>query len=128
MDEDIPQSVLEYGFDFDWDESDVWRLDYPNEDMNIEELEWHLDVPFWENGGKDYSLCPRDVLNNPEKYKEHYDRIMNSDINYPIDVMFNKGRYVILDGVHRLVKSKLLGMKYANVRIIPRDEIKNISK
>lgn len=25
----IPESVLEYGFDFDWDEKDVWKLDYP---------------------------------------------------------------------------------------------------
>lgn len=128
MGEEIPQSVLEYGFDFDWDESDVWGLVYPSESMSIEELEWHLDVPFWEYDGRDYSLCPRDVLNSPEKYKEHYDRIKGSDINYPIDVMFNKGRYVILDGVHRLLKCKMLGMKDVSVRIIPREEIKNISK
>lgn len=53
---------------------------------------------------------------------------MNSDIKYPIDIMENKGRYVILDGLHRLIKYKILGYKKVNVRIIPRTEIKNISK
>ena len=63
-----------------------------------------------------------------EKYKEQYDRIMNADIEYPIDIMENKGKYVILDGLHRLVKCKLLGYEKVNVRIIPRTEIPNISK
>ncbi len=128
MEENIPESVLEYGFDFDWDESDVWALDYPTEEMDISELEWHLDVPFWDYGDGTYNLTPNQVISDREKYMEHYDRVMNSDINYPIDVMFNKGRYVILDGCHRLVKCKFLGMKKVNVRIIPREEIKHLSK
>ena len=53
---------------------------------------------------------------------------MQSDIAYPIDVMANKDRLVILDGLHRLVKCKLLGMNKVKVRIIPRSEIPNISK
>ena len=60
--------------------------------------------------------------------KIKYDRIMESDISYPIDVMPNKDRLVILGGLHRLVKCKLLGMNKIKVRIIPRSEIKNISK
>ena len=67
-------------------------------------------------------------MNDKEKYKEQYDRIMNADIEYPIDIMENKGKYVILDGLHRLVKCKLLGYEKVNVRIIPRTEIPNISK
>lgn len=27
----IPDSVLEYGFDFNWDEKDVWKLEYPTQ-------------------------------------------------------------------------------------------------
>ena len=53
---------------------------------------------------------------------------MQSDITYPIDVMANKDRLVILDGLHRLVKCKLLGMDKVKVRIISRSEIPNISK
>jgi len=61
----IPDSVLEYGFDFDWDEKDVWALDYEAEEMPIGTLEWHFDVPFWNWANKWYVLTPNEVLNNP---------------------------------------------------------------
>lgn len=126
--ENIPKSVLEYGFDFDWDEKDVWNLDYPVEQMKIETLEWHFDIPFWDWNNECYNLTPNQVIEDKEKYMEQYDRIMKSNIDYPIDIMENKGRYVILDGLHRLTKYKILGFKEIKVRIIPRNEIKNISK
>lgn len=125
---DIPDSVLEYGFDFDWDEKDVWDLDYPVQEIATEILEWHFDVPFWDWHNERYVLKPRDVINNPEKYKSEYERIMNADISYPIDVMANKERLVILDGLHRLVKCYLLGMDKVKVRIISKSEIPNISR
>jgi len=53
---------------------------------------------------------------------------MNSNLNYPIDIMQNKGRWLILDGLHRLIKSKILGMKKVKIRKIPRFEIPNILK
>ena len=128
MNKEIPQSVLEYGFDFDWDEKDVWKLDYPEQEISIEILEWHFDIPFWNWNNEWYVLKPLDVINNPIKYKSQYDRVMQSDITYPIDVMMNKDRLVILDGLHRLVKCKFLGMNKVKVRIISRSEIPNISK
>lgn len=124
----IPESILEYGFDFDWDEQDVWKLDYPTQEIVTEILEWHFDRPFWNWDSEWYVLKPIDVINNPNKFKSEYDRIMNSDISYPIDIMENKGRLVILDGLHRLVKCKILGMDKVKVRIIPRSEIPNIAK
>lgn len=124
----IPESVLEHGFDFDWNEEDVWKLNYPTQEIALEILEWHFNIPFWNWNNEWYILKPIDVINNPQKYKLQYDRVMASDISYPIDVMVNKERLVILDGLHRLVKCKLLGMNKVKVRIIPRKEIPNISK
>ena len=124
----IPESVLEHGFDFDWNEEDVWKLNYPTQEIALEILEWHFNIPFWDWNNEWYILKPIDVINNPQKYKLQYDRVMASDISYPIDVMVNKERLVILDGLHRLVKCKLLGMNKVKVRIIPRKEIPNISK
>lgn len=60
--EDIPQSVLEYGFDFDWDEKDVWKLNYPVEQIEIEALEWHLNIPFWNWNDSCYNLTPNQVI------------------------------------------------------------------
>lgn len=125
---EIPKSVLEYGFDFSWDEEEVWKLKYPMEEIDISELEWHFEIPFWDWKDGHYNLTPNQVLDAPDKYADQYERVMNSDISYPIDIMENKGRYVILDGLHRLVKCKILRMNKVNVRIIPHSEIKNISK
>lgn len=33
---EIPKSVLEFGFNSDWDEESVWKLNYPKEDLDID--------------------------------------------------------------------------------------------
>ena len=126
--EKLPDIIKEVGFDFDWGAERVWALKYPAEEMDIKELEWHFDIPFHWHAGEIYNLTSREIIENPEKYKEEYERTMKSDLAYPIDIMMNKGRWLILDGLHRLMKAKILGMKSVRVRKIPRSEISNISK
>jgi hypothetical protein len=121
----IPEIIKEVGFDFHWDEKKVWKLDYPVEKMRVSELEWHFKIPFIQNK-KEYDLTPAEVIENPDLYKKEYERTMNADLAHPIDVMKNKGRWLILDGLHRLMKAKALGMKEVNVRKIPREEVQNI--
>lgn len=128
MRKELPQIIKDVGFDFGWDEPDVWGLDYPIEDADISLLDWHFDVPFWNNGEEWYSLKPIDVMGNKEKWADEYERTMRSDLSYPIDIMENKGRWVILDGLHRLLKYRLLGETKIKVRKIPRSEISNISR
>jgi len=43
----IPKIIDEVGFDFDWDERKVCALDCPVEEINMEKLEWHFRIPFW---------------------------------------------------------------------------------
>ncbi|NYZ80118.1 ParB N-terminal domain-containing protein [Candidatus Micrarchaeota archaeon] len=121
----VPEIIKEVGFDFHWSEEKVWKLDYPSEKMNVAELEWHFKIPFIWNK-KEYDLNPIDVIENPSIYKKEYERTMNADLIHPIDVMKNKGRWLILDGLHRLMKAKALSMKEVSVRKIPRKEIPNI--
>lgn len=113
-----------YKFNFHWNEEDIWKLDYPEEEMLIRELAWHIDYPFWNN----YTLRPLDVILNPELYPEEYKRVMETDLSYPIDIMQNYDRWVILDGLHRLTKSWIMAKHKVKVRKIPRSEIPNISK
>lgn len=124
----LPQIIKDVGFDFSWDEKKVWRLDVPIEEISIEELTWHFDIPFHWHGGKVYNLSSREVIKNPEKYDDEYKRTMNSDLKYPIDIMENKGRWLILDGLHRLMKAYIQGQKTVSVRKIPRDKIPEILK
>jgi len=128
MKKEIPQIIKDVGFDFHWEEEKVWKLNYPTEIMNIKELIWHFDIPFIWYGGKVYNLTPKEVIQNPEKYKEEYERTMKADLKYPIDIMQNKGKWLILDGLHRLMKSFIQGQTEVLVRKIPREEIPNIEK
>ncbi len=126
MRDDLPDIVKEVGFDFSWDEDKVWKLDVPVTDMDIRELEWHFDIPFHPHDGKPYSRTSREIMADPEKYKEEYERTLRADLQYPIDIMENKGRWLILDGLHRLMKAYLQGARTVKVRIVPRDKIGDI--
>jgi hypothetical protein len=56
------------------------------------------------------------------------EKIEKADTSYPIDIMENKGRWLILDGLHRLVKLYEQGEKTVKVRIIPRKKIPEITR
>ena len=122
----LPTIIKEVGFDFNWSEEKVWSLDIPVETISLKELEWHLEVPFWSTMDGYYNLKPSDVIIFPKRYQEEYHKIMKSNLSYPIDIMANKGRWLILDGLHRLAKAKILKKKKIKVRKIPRSKIPEI--
>jgi hypothetical protein len=124
----MPEIIKEVGFDFRWSEQKVWALNHPAEWMDISELEWHFSIPFWNTHDGYYDLTPQEVMQTPEKHKIEYGRTMKADLSHPIDIMENKGRWLILDGLHRLLKQKILGKQSVLVRKIPRGEIPNITK
>lgn len=124
----LPEIIKEVGFDFRWSEEKVWALDVPVEEMNIKELEWHFDTPFWSTSDGFYDLSPNQVLDEPEKHRDEFDRTMKADLKYPLDIMFWKNKWLLLDGLHRLVKAKQLGWEKINVRKIPQESISLITK
>ncbi len=127
--EDRPQIIKDVGFDFSWDSKKVWALDIPIEEMDMQDLIWHFDIPFWEvEDTDDYNLTPWEVVDDPDKHSIHYKKIQEADLKYPIDIMENKGRWLILDGLHRLVKAHTQGLKKVMVRKIPREKINEILK
>lgn len=123
---EIPKIIKEVGFDFMWDNKKVWEIEVPVKEINISELEWHFQLPFWNTKEGYYDLKPIDVITLSKNHQEEYDRTMKANLSYPIDVMENKGRLLILDGLHRLAKAKILGKTKVKVRIIPRKKIPEI--
>jgi hypothetical protein len=124
----LPKIIQEVGFDFQWSTKKVWELNIQPEDMDISELEWHFEIPFWSKPNGFYDLKPQEVLENPEKYKKEHQRIINADMTYPLDIMSWKNRWLLLDGLHRLVKAKSLRLTTVKVRKIPASVIPLISK
>ena len=128
MNKKLPKIIEEVGFDFHWSEEKVWTLDVPVEDIDISGLEWHFETPFWSTPGGYYDLTPNQVLENPEKYQREFDRTMKADTSYPLDIMFWKNRWLLLDGLHRLVKLRQQKAKTIKVRKIPTELITKIIK
>ncbi len=124
MSDTVPKIVKEVGFDFSWDAEKVWQLSEPVVDMNIDQLLWHFDIPFLFEVTT--PVTPRAIMDQPAAYPNEYKRTLNADITHPIDIMQNKGRWLILDGLHRLMKLSMQGKKSIRVRIIPRERIPEI--
>lgn len=122
----LPNIIKENCFDFKWDIKKVWGLNLPVTTIPVSELDWILDIPFWSEKGE-YDLKPREVINHPDIYPVQVGRYEQSDIKYPIDIMLNlKGKWLILDGLHRLVKLIVKGETKIQVRKIPREYIPKI--
>ena len=124
MSRELPDIIKEVGFDFSWDERKVWDLDVPTEQMPIDELTWHFGIPFiWSKPDGFYDVKPLEVIEHPDQHPAEFERTMRADTAYPIDIMLWKKRWLILDGLHRLMKQSIEGSKVIEVRKIPESAI-----
>jgi hypothetical protein len=123
----LPDHIKVYAADFRWDNELLWKLSVPTTTMNVAELVWHFDIPWLHTEGQRFNVRPAEIMQNPELFPEQYLRTMQSDLSYPIDILFNKGNWLILDGLHRLMKSALLGKTEVQVRKIPQHMIPYIA-
>jgi len=122
----LPAHIVPYAFDFRWDNELVWKLKVDTEVMPVDELLWHFDVPWLHTEGERFNLTPTDILQHPDLYPQQYERTMQSDASFPIDIMENKGRWLIMDGLHRLMKLTHGGATTVIVRKIPRELVSQI--
>ena len=113
----------DYYFPFKWHEKDVWKIDAPVTEIELSQIDWLLDVDWF--GTDEHPLTPNEVMDNPELDVEHYKRIENADLSYPIDLGMNSrvDKLVPFDGLHRMCKAKILGMKKMRCRIIPKEKV-----
>ncbi|MEK7623543.1 MAG: GNAT family N-acetyltransferase [Patescibacteria group bacterium] len=124
-----PKILQDITPEFDWDSTKIWRLDLPTEEMGIDKLAWQFEYPFWEKEGTDdWNLTLKEFLADPTKHPTHYTKVQAADLKHPLDVVFYKGRYRVLDGLHRLAKAYLNGDKTVSVRIIPPEKFGEIQK
>jgi hypothetical protein len=115
-------------FDFWWDADALHSLDVPVETMPVSELEWQLRLKLWRHEGVPFAVSPTEVANQPIRYGKQYERMLTADLAYPLDLMLVRGRWTIMDGVHRLLKARLLGLDTVRVRKIPRSAITLIER
>lgn len=88
----------------------------PVPDINLNYKGWT------DEKGNRYS--PNDVLKNPKKYKEDYEKIMNADLSYPIITIADA---YVADGIHRIVYAKQTNAKTIKAINFELADIKNFA-
>lgn len=118
----VPAQLRPWLLPIEWQRERLWSLDLPRKRLRIEELRWHLELPWWRHDGRWFAVSPRDVQAQPLAYPEHADRIVNADLACALHVVRRRGRWLVLDGIHRLTKAEMLG--YGDLEVFalsPRD-------
>lgn len=90
----------------------------------IRDLEYALNTPTWAHNDTDTPLTPSQVIRYPTIDSEHYKRIVDANLEYPLFVRqprLARKQVVIINGVHRLAKAVyfLPNMKHIMVQFIP---------
>jgi len=110
-------------FPFDWDEKDIWKIEAPLTEIKHSELEGLLDVDWF--GTDENPLTPNEVMSNPELDMSHFNRILKADMAFAIDLGLNPrvNKLVPFDGLHRMCKAKMFGIKTLKCRSVPIEKV-----
>ena len=117
----LPESLRGVFFDQIWDKAKVWALPTRPSLLPLQHLVWHLDLPVWTTvpGEARFDLAPRTVLAQPNAFPRDWQRIMMVDTVYPLEMFRSGGRWVVLDGYHRLARCFLERNEHVPVRLHP---------
>ena len=125
---EIPTALCGWLLPIDWDRERLWALDLPRRSLELEDLRWHFDLPWWRRDGIWFQVTPREFLADPTAHPEHAGRVANADLSYPLHVVRRRQRWLILDGIHRLVKAQMLGLSEIHVSTLAPGDIGKIAR
>jgi len=109
--------------DVTWDQQKLWAIECPTRDVPTGELAWMLELPWWRDGERYFAVRPIDVAADPARHCAQHARTLAADLDYPLVGTTMEDRLVLLDGIHRLLKARLLGIPTVRVRVVPADRI-----
>jgi hypothetical protein len=100
-----------------WQLDKLWALDLKVEPVEVADLVWMFELPLWQLDGERFKITPNQVAETPMNYRPHYQRVMDADLDFPINLVAYRGRLVVLDGVHRLLKAHFLRRRWIEATI-----------
>lgn len=114
--------------DLVWDNKNLRAQQLPAERVGVDELRWHLALPWWSFDNEPFTLTPEQVRADPARYPEQYARTMATDLAFPLHALVRaSGTLTLLDGVRRLLKADLCGQQTVSVRKLPMDRLDDIA-
>lgn len=121
-----PKILTDAGYEIYCDTTKLRELDVPVVDFEIEKLIWNFNLPLWEKDGTDdWNLTPREVINKIEGSATHQNRVAEADLQYPILLLERNGKWLIIDGAHRLVKAFEAGHTTIKAKIFTHEMVEN---
>jgi hypothetical protein len=120
-----PKILTDAGYEIYCDTKKLRKLKLPIVNFSISKLIWNFNLPFWEKDGTDdWNLTPWDAIRGIDGSKSHQKRVKKVNLTYPI-LLLKKGRkWLVIDGIHRLVKAYEMKKKTIKAKIIPSAKIK----
>ena len=100
-----------------WQLDKLWALDLKVEPVEVADLVWMFELPLWQLDGERFKVTPNQVAETPMNFRPHYQRVMDADLDFPINLVAYRGRLVVLDGVHRLLKAHFLRRRWIEATI-----------
>lgn len=109
-----------------WDRQRLHELVLPVCELPVADLRWMLDLPWWRVGERRFAVTPNQVRLSPDRYAPHWRRVLDADLDYPIHLLARPDRPIILDGVHRLLKADVLGMRTIGCKVLDQAKLAEI--
>ncbi|GAA0590751.1 hypothetical protein HPO96_04545 [Kribbella sandramycini] len=113
----MPAEIREVFPPHHWQLEKLWALDLKVEPVEVADLLWMFELPLWELDSERFKVTPNQVAETPMNFRAHYQRVMDADLERPINLVAYRGRLVVLDGVHRLLKAHFLRRRWIEATI-----------
>jgi hypothetical protein len=121
----MPDAIREVFPPTRWQLEKLWALDLKVEPVEIADLVWMFDLPLWQLDGERFKVTPNQVAETPMNFRAHYQRVMDADLDHPINLVAYRGRLVVLDGVHRLLKAHFLRRRWIEATIATATQLRS---
>jgi hypothetical protein len=124
----MPETLREVFPPYRWQLAKLWELDLKVEPVEIADLVWMFDLPLWQLEGERFRVMPHQVAETPMNFRAHYQRVMDADLDFPINLVAYRGRLVVLDGVHRLLKAHFLRRRWIEATIATATQLRSCAR
>lgn len=104
-----------------WSRQRLHRLTLPIVQLQVDELSWQLELPWWKFRGQHFAVAPNDVRRDPVTYADQWNRMQRAELRFPIHLL-QRDRKVILDGVHRLLKATVEGRQRIAAHVLSHEQ------
>jgi hypothetical protein len=124
----MPEVIRETLPTVPWSLRELWRLELPVRPVAVEDLAWLFELPLWQMDGARFQVSPRQVRDEPARFPDQMRRVMASDLAYPVHLVEHRGRLVVLDGFHRLLKAAVEGRPEIDAMVLSEEDLEAICR